>query len=89
MKRENDDGLDGAACSASWVSVNSPPTQAGQYIVGNTSHGYTGQARWMPRKAEWKFPAAQSAFTPDVWTVFPSLPNAKHIHPEITPQDNE
>lgn len=61
-----------ASCSASWVSIERPPTSAGRYIVGNTSHGYTAQARWMPRKAEWKFPSAQLTFTPDVWTVFPS-----------------
>jgi hypothetical protein len=62
-------------CSAVWTPIENPPRAAGQYIVGNTSHGYVGQARWLPRKAEWKFPAAQSAFTPDVWTAFPFLPN--------------
>ena len=51
-----------------------PPDRAGTFILGNTSSGEVGQARWMPRKGAWKFPSAAMAFRADVWTSFP-LPN--------------
>jgi hypothetical protein len=59
-------------CSASWLSIETPPDRAGTFILGNTSSGEVGQARWMPRKSEWKFPSAHMAFRADVWTSFPS-----------------
>ena len=58
---------------ALWKSATVPPQKAGTYLVGNRDTGEVGQARYMPKKREWKFPSAQMAFVVQAWDDMPKI----------------
>lgn len=58
---------------AMWNSIDTPPAKAGTYLVGNRDTHEVGQARYMPKKKEWKFPSAQMRFEIQAWADMPAI----------------
>ena len=58
---------------AMWNSIETPPEKAGFYLVGNRDTHEVAQARYMPKKKQWKFPSAQMAFDVQAWAEMPAI----------------
>lgn len=58
---------------AMWKSIETPPERAGYYLVGNRDTHAVAQARYMPKKKQWKFPAAAMAFEIQAWAEMPDI----------------
>lgn len=56
-----------------WNSIETPPSRAGTYLVGNRDTHVVCQARYMPNKKQWKFPSAQMEFEIQAWAEMPSI----------------
>jgi hypothetical protein len=57
-----------------WNKIENPPQYSGQYLVASWRYRFVGQARFMPKKNQWKFPSAQMAFEPTHWMELPNPP---------------
>lgn len=58
---------------AMWNEAAVPPKKAGVYLVGNRDTHEVGQARYMPKKEQWKFPSAAMAFEVQAWAEMPAI----------------
>ena len=60
-----------------WVNFKKSggPKMAGSYLVASATTKDVGQARWRPRKGEWKFPSAAMSFPFTHWSHMPSAPS--------------
>ena len=58
---------------AAWVDISTPPKKAGVYLVGNRETHAVGQARYMPKKNEWRFPSSQMRFVIHAWAEMPGI----------------
>lgn len=61
-----------------WQSIEKPifenlPLKSGFYLVGNKDNHKVGQARYIAKKKEWRFPSAKMAFEVQVWTDMPTI----------------
>ncbi len=61
---------------AEWVNFEKSglPEMAGEYLVASAYTKEVGQARWLPRKKEWKWPNSTMAFEMTHWAHMPSAP---------------
>ena len=60
-----------------WVNFKKSggPKMAGTYFVASERTKDVGQARWLPRKKEWKWPNSAIAFEATHWSYMQSAPS--------------
>lgn len=56
-----------------WHPIETPPVKAGYYLVGNSDTHEVAQARYIPKKKQWKFPSARMAFEVQAWADMPTI----------------